>query len=72
MVDLGMTPIDALRAGTSVDARLLGIDKTLGSLEAGKLADIVAIPGDPLKNIRNTEKAFFIMKEGVVFRHEKP
>jgi len=71
MVDLGMAPLEALKAGTSIDAHLLGIDKTLGTLEAGKLADIVAIPGDPVKNIRNTEKVFFIMKEGVVYRHDK-
>ncbi|HEX8163268.1 MAG TPA: amidohydrolase family protein [Pyrinomonadaceae bacterium] len=71
MVSLGMTPADALRAGTSVDAELLGVADRLGALEAGKLADIVAVPGDPLRDIRQTEKVFFVMKEGVVYKNER-
>src|SRR5713101_380797 len=70
MVDLGMKPIDALRAGTSVDAELLGLADKIGSLEPGKLADIVAVPGNPLENIRQTEHVFFVMKEGAIFRHD--
>jgi imidazolonepropionase-like amidohydrolase len=70
MADLGMTPIQTLRAGTSIDAELLGITKMTGSLEPGKLADIVVMPGDPTSNIRNTEKVFFVMKEGVVYRND--
>jgi imidazolonepropionase-like amidohydrolase len=66
-----MKPLDALKAGTSVDARLLGIDAETGSLEPGKLADIVAVPGDPLMNIRQTEKVFFVMKQGVVYRNDR-
>jgi imidazolonepropionase-like amidohydrolase len=72
MVDLGMKPIDALKAGTSSDADLLGLSSKIGTLEAGKLADVVAVPGDPLENIRQTEHVFFVMKEGVVYRNEKP
>ena len=45
---LGMSPLDALRAGTSVDAKLLGVQNRVGTLEPGKLADIVALPGDPI------------------------
>ena len=71
MVDLGMDPLQALRAGTTIDAKLLGVDGFTGSLEAGKLADIVVIPGDPAKAIRNTEKVVFVMKEGVVYRRDK-
>jgi imidazolonepropionase-like amidohydrolase len=71
MVSLGMKPIDALRAGTSVDAELLGVADRLGSLEAGKLADIAAVPGDPLRDIRQTERVFFVMKEGVVYKNER-
>jgi len=71
MVDLGMKPIAALRAGTSADADLLGISDKVGSLEAGKLADVVAVPGDPLQNIRQTEHVFFVMKEGVIYKNEK-
>jgi imidazolonepropionase-like amidohydrolase len=70
MVDLGMKPIDALRAGTSVDAELLGLSDKIGSLESGKLADIVAVPRNPLENIRETEHVFFVMKEGAIFRHD--
>ena len=72
MVDLGMKPIDALKAGTSSDADLLGLSSTIGTLETGKLADVVAVPGNPLENIRQTEHVFFVMKEGVVYRNEKP
>lgn len=72
MVRLGMRPADALRAGTSADAELLGVSDRLGSLEAGKLADVVAVPGDPLQDIRQTERVFFVMKEGVVYKNERP
>lgn len=71
MVSLGMPAADALRAGTSADAELLGISDRLGSLEAGKLADIVAVPGDPLRDIAQTERVFFVMKEGVVYRNDR-
>lgn len=71
MVDLGMKPIDALKAGTSADADLLGMADKIGSLEAGKLADIVAVPGDPVENIRQTEHVFFVMKDGVIYKNEK-
>jgi len=72
MVDLGMKPIDALKAGTSSDADLLGLADKIGTLETAKLADIVAVPGDPLQNIRQTEHVFFVMKEGVIYKNEKP
>lgn len=71
MVDLGMKPIDALKAGTSADAELLGLADKIGTLEAGKLADVVAVPGDPVENIRQTERVFFVMKEGVIYKNEK-
>ena len=72
LVDLGMKPIEALRAGTSLDAELLGLAAKLGTLESGKLADIVVIPGDPTENIRQTEKVVFVMKEGVIYKNDKP
>jgi imidazolonepropionase-like amidohydrolase len=71
MVDLGMKPIDALRAGTSSDADLLGLREKLGTLEANKIADVVAVPGDPVEDIRLTEKVFFVMKEGVIYRNDR-
>lgn len=70
LVDLGMPPIDALRAGTSVDAELLGIQNKVGTLESGKLADVVVIPGDPTQNIRQVEKIVFVMKEGVIYKND--
>jgi imidazolonepropionase-like amidohydrolase len=70
MVDLGMKPVDALRAGTSADADLLGLADQIGTLERGKLADIVAVPGNPIQDIRQTEHVFFVMKEGVIYRNE--
>jgi imidazolonepropionase-like amidohydrolase len=71
MVDQGMKPADALRAATSVDAELLGVSDRLGTLERSKLADVVAVPGDPLRDIRQTERVFFVMKDGVVFRNDR-
>lgn len=71
MVDLGMKPVDALKAGTSADADLLGLSDKIGSLESGKLADVVAVPGDPSQNIRQTEHVIFVMKEGVVYKNDK-
>jgi imidazolonepropionase-like amidohydrolase len=68
LVEYGMKPIDALKAGTSVDAELFGIADKTGSLESGKLADIVAVPGNPVMDIHQTEKVFFVMKQGVVYR----
>jgi imidazolonepropionase-like amidohydrolase len=64
----GMTPMDAIVAGTSSGAKLLGWDKNTGSLTVGKWADIVAVPGDPLKDIRNMEKTVFVMKDGVIYK----
>jgi imidazolonepropionase-like amidohydrolase len=64
----GMSPMDALVAGTSSAAKLLGWDKHLGSLAAGKWADIVAVPGDPLKDIHVTERVLFVMKGGDVVK----
>jgi imidazolonepropionase-like amidohydrolase len=69
MVDLGMKPVDALKAGTSNDADLLGLANKIGTLEANKLADVVAVPGNPVENIRQTERVFFVMKEGVIYKN---
>jgi imidazolonepropionase-like amidohydrolase len=69
MVDLSLPPIEALRAATSVDADLLGVSAKLGTLEKGKLADIVAMPGDPTTDITATERVSFVMKEGKVIKN---
>ena len=66
----GMTPMQSIVAGTSNGAKLLGWDNRIGSLAAGKLADIVAVPGDPLKDIHVMEKASFVMKNGYVYKNQ--
>ncbi len=66
MTDLGMSPAAALLAGTREAAKLLGVDNDSGTLEAGKRADIVAVPGNVLQNIHATEHPVFVMKGGVV------
>jgi imidazolonepropionase-like amidohydrolase len=72
MTDFGMTPIDALRSATSSDAELLGIAAKVGTLEKGKLADIIAMPGDPTADITATERVSFVMKEGKIVRNGPP
>jgi imidazolonepropionase-like amidohydrolase len=71
MVDLGMKPVDALKAGTSADADLLGLADKIGTLEKNKIADVVAVPGNPVENIRQTEHVFFVMKEGVIYKNDR-
>jgi imidazolonepropionase-like amidohydrolase len=68
MVDLGMTPIDALKSAMVNDADLLGIGQKVGTLEKGKFADIIAMPGDPTSDITATERVSFVMKEGKIIR----
>ncbi len=64
----GLTPMAALTAGTMNGAKLLGWEARVGSLAPGKLADIVAVPGDPLADIHVTERVSFVMKGGVVYK----
>ena len=70
MVGLGMSPAAALRTATSVNAELLGVENRLGTLEEGKLADIVAMPGDPIDDITVTERVGFVMKEGIIVKSQ--
>jgi imidazolonepropionase-like amidohydrolase len=67
----GMPNAQALRAGTSVAADLLGLANKIGTLENGKLADVVAVPGNPLDDIKLTQSVFFVMKEGTVYRNDR-
>ena len=71
MTGLGMSPAAALRSATSVAAALLGVDDRLGTLAAGKLADVVAVPGNPLDDIHKTEHVFFVMKDGQIVKNAK-
>jgi imidazolonepropionase-like amidohydrolase len=67
----GMTPMEIIHAATINAAELLGWKDRIGTLEMGKLADIIAVPGDPLKDVTALERAKFVMKEGVVIKNEK-
>jgi imidazolonepropionase-like amidohydrolase len=67
MTEAGMSPIDAIRTATLNAAELLGDPQNLGTLEAGKYADVVAVEGNPLQNISTLTKPTFVMKDGKVY-----
>jgi imidazolonepropionase-like amidohydrolase len=67
-VAMGESPMAALTAATSLNAEILGWSDRVGTVEAGKLADLVAVPGDPLADITVMERVSFVMKGGVVHR----
>jgi imidazolonepropionase-like amidohydrolase len=71
-VDYGMTPMQAIVTATSEAAEMLGWSDRLGGVEPGKLADIVAVSGDPLSDITELERVKFVMKDGVVFKNVTP
>ena len=64
----GMSPMQSIVAGTSSAARLLGWDKNVGTLAAGKYADVVAVPGNPLDDITAMQHVSFVMKDGVIYK----
>jgi imidazolonepropionase-like amidohydrolase len=66
----GLTPMQAITAGTSSAAKLLGWEKNVGTLAPGKWADVVAVPGDPTRDITVMERASFVMKGGVVYKNQ--
>jgi len=70
MVEAGMPSIEALLSAMQVNADILGLGDKIGSIEAGKLADLVAVNEDPTKNIKTMEKVSFVMKDGVVYKNE--
>ncbi len=70
MISAGMTPMDAIKAATINAAELLGMKDQLGSIETGKLADIVAVDGDPLKDPLAFGKIIFVMKDGIIFKQQ--
>lgn len=70
MVEGGMPAIEALLSAMQVNANILGVGEKIGSVEAGKLADLVAVDEDPTKNIAAMMKVSFVMKEGVVYKNE--
>ena len=72
MVQYGMTPLQAIESATRVGGELLGREADIGTVETGRYADIIAVTGDPLKEIAELEHVKFVMKGGVVVKSEKP
>src|ERR1700680_351767 len=70
MVEYGMTPLQALRAATSVNAEMMGWQDRIGSIEKGKYADFVAVSGNPLKDVTELERVKFVMKGGETVRND--
>jgi imidazolonepropionase-like amidohydrolase len=68
MVEAGMPPLAAIRSATLATAELLGVTDRLGALEPGKLADVIAVPGDPLADVAVLQRVSFVMKEGAVYK----
>ena len=69
-VNYGMTPMNAIRSGTTIAAELLGWSDKMGTLEAGKWADLVAVSGDPLQDISELQRVKFVMKSGSIIKNE--
>ena len=70
MVEWGMKPIDAIQAATVNAADLIGWPDRAGALEAGHFADMIAVSGDPLTDVRTLESVKFVLKNGVVVRND--
>ena len=69
MVEGGMAPMAAIQSATKVAAELLGVENMLGTIEAGKTADIIAVKGNPIKDISALQDVVFVMKNGVVYKN---
>jgi len=70
LVEFGMSPASAIQAATSSAAEMLGMAGQIGAVTPGAYADIVAVPGDPLKDVRELARVSFVMKDGKVYRNE--
>ena len=68
LVDYGMKPVDVLRSATSIDAKLFHMDDRIGTVKTGLLADLIAVDGDPTRDISAVRKVKFVMKGGTVYR----
>jgi imidazolonepropionase-like amidohydrolase len=70
MVECGMSPMEALRAATVNSARMNGIEEDVGALAEGLRADVIAVAGDPLADMRRMGGVRFVMRDGAVYRNE--
>jgi len=70
MVEGGMTPMEAILSATKIGAELLGIEDKLGTIEIGKTADIIAVKGDPIKDISVLQNVSFVMKNGIIYKRD--
>ncbi|NOT62672.1 MAG: amidohydrolase family protein [Acidobacteria bacterium] len=70
LVRMGMTPLQAIQTATVHASKLIGQDDRLGAIEAGKLADLIAVEGDPTKDVTTLERVKFVMKGGAVFKNQ--
>ena len=68
MVEAGMPPVEAIRAALLTNARLLGMDTQIGSIEVGKFADIIAVDENPIQNIKTLQAVRFVMKDGKQYK----
>ena len=71
MVKGGMTEMEAIRSATITASEMLGISDELGSVESGKLADLIAVEGNPIKDITALQNVVFVMKEGKIYKLPK-
>ena len=69
MVEAGMSEIEAIMSATKTASEILEISNTLGTIEKNKLADIIAVEGDPIENIAALESVVFVMKNGVIYKN---
>jgi imidazolonepropionase-like amidohydrolase len=70
MVQNGMTGMQAIQSATIAAADLLGISEAVGSLRTGKMADVIAVRGDPLANVQTLEDVRFVMKQGQIYKQD--
>jgi imidazolonepropionase-like amidohydrolase len=69
MVNFGMPPLDALRSATAIDARVLHMENRTGRVKEGLLADLIAVDGDPTRDVSTLRRVQFVMKNGTIFRN---